>query len=177
MKKYYIIIILLFISVFSLLAQSYEDKQINDVKYDFSLNLGYNITGKCPIIGFKVGFEIFFLRADIDIGTTYLNHPLTDEKITTFSPSAGFFYGKKHKIYALIGVQNYALIKTPDISGLNKNQIRYDHIYGITKVGYQHCIKERFFLCVEAQHLFCALKKGATHLPNTNIRLAVGYRF
>ena len=177
MKKYYIItIILLFISIISINAQSYENKKI-DLKYDFSANLGYNVAYNGVIFGAKIGFEFLFLRADVDISGNYLDYSLNLENFTTFSPAIGFFYGKFYKVYALIGFQNYALIQHSVINGSQKDYFRSDHIYGITKVGYQHTIDGRFFLSFEAHYLFCKQKSVNTYFPNTNIRIGVGYRF
>ncbi|MBQ8870552.1 MAG: outer membrane beta-barrel protein [Alphaproteobacteria bacterium] len=175
--KNIIIIISIFLSSVSLCAQSYEDKQKNDIKYDFSVNLGYDITNNGAILGAKIGFEFFFLRADIDICGAYLDHPLNFEKITTFSPSAGFFYGKNYKVYALIGFQNYAIIQPRIVNEIQTNYFRLDHIYGVTKIGYQHTFDERFFLSLEAHYLFCKQKETYTYFTNTNVRIGVGYRF
>ena len=177
MKKYIILVFLFFISSICLSAQSYYEKQRDEVKCEIILNAGYNITGNRPVFGAKVGFEIFCLRADFDIDATYIDHPLSVGKITTVSPSVGVFCGKKHKVYALAGVQCYGLIQTKELTHKQEDYFRSDHIYWITKIGYQYSFFDSFFLCCEAHHLYYKEKAGTIHFPNTNIRIGIGYRF
>jgi hypothetical protein len=178
MKKCIILFLLAtIVSVGFVEAKPYADKTKDELKFDVSLYGGYNFTGDTPVFGTTIGFEAFFLRADLDIGTTTINHQLCNKYFTTFGPSLGFVVGKKHKAYLMGGFQNYGYIETPDVTQCPADRFYSDGFHLKAKVGYQCTVWKQLFLGVEACHLFSSQPKGYTRFSNSNIRLGVGWKF
>ncbi len=159
----------MFLSVLAISANPYK----KDINYDCSLYGGYNFISNGLIFRANIGFEFMFFRADIDIGKNSIYTKKYNDFFNTIGISGGFFYGKRHKEYLLIGVQTYAYVNT----AINPNHFRSDHLYGTLKLGYQYSFKERLFLGLEFMHLFYNQKQDAIHFPNTNFCIGIGLRF
>lgn len=158
-------------------AKPYADKTRDELKFDISLYGGYTFTGNSPVFGTVIGIEAFFLRADLDIGATTINHQLCNKYFTTIGPSLGFVVGKKHKAYLMGGFQNYGYIATSDLTQCPVDRFYSDGLYFKAKVGYQCTVWKQLFLGVEASHLFSSQSKGFTRFPDSNIKIGVGWRF
>ena len=135
-------------------AKPYDEKTRDEIKFDVSLYGGYNFTGNAPVFGGVVGFEALFLRADLDIGATSINHPLCNKLFPTISPSLGVFFGDKHKVYLMGGVQNYGYIATTQVTNCATDGFYSDGIHFKVKLGYQCTVWKQLFVGVEACHLF-----------------------
>jgi len=176
MKK----IMLLLLAIFTLQiakAGGYKPKTAEDLNVDLSILTGYNFTGLKPVALINLGFETFFIRADINIGITSVNHLLDKKSFTVFSPSIGVFYGNKHKIYLMGGFQNHAYIATTDVTNCKTDVFCTDGLFGKIKIGYQLLIFKNMFITAEISHFFTQKNNGVTYFPNTNICMGLGYKF
>ncbi|MBQ7304095.1 MAG: hypothetical protein IJW75_04170 [Alphaproteobacteria bacterium] len=155
----------------------YESKTKDELKFDVALYGGYNFTGNMPVFGSVIGFEAFFLRADLDIGGTSVNHPLCNKFFPTISPSLGFVIGNKHKAYVMAGFQNYGYIATTDITECAADNFYSDAVHFKVKLGYQCTVWKRLFLSAEVCHLFEKKETGCITFPNSNVRIGAGWKF
>lgn len=147
------------------------------LKFDASLFGGYNFTGNGAVYGGTFAVEAFFIRADVDVEGTSVNSPLCKKPFISCGPSIGVFVGKKHKVYAMYGIQNYAAIITTDVTNCARDVFYTDLLHHKLKFGYQAAVWENLFVSAEVCHLVKAKLDGHIMFPYTDAHIGLGVRF
>lgn len=173
--------IVLLMSVASVSAQSkfIEDK---DWKLHCSPTLygGYNFLENTAIAGVAVPIYVNFLRAELDVGYSYLNTYMGHKDFVYFSPSLGLQYGNKVRGYLMFGYETWPYITK--VGALNyecpEDRFYSDLIHAKIKCGLEVVLAKKLFLNVDLGYVF-ANKSDLyhQHFENLALRTGVGWRF
>ena len=181
MKKFFVLFVMMFSVIASSSAQS---KWIEDS--DWKLHVaptvygGYNCLENAPIAGVALPFNVNFIRAELDLGYTYLNTYLGHKDFMTISPSVGVQYGNKVRGYLMYGFTNWAYIVKV---GCPNNNCPVDRFYSDVfhhklKGGVEVILTKKLFLNAEVS---CLITDGSDvyfeKFGNLALRAGLGWRF
>jgi len=139
---------------------------------------GINVLETAPLAGIAVGMEVNFIRAEFDLGWTYLDTRLKRKNFVYFSPSVGLAIGKKVRGYLMAGLTTWGYVRTPEAGKCGNTKFLADELYGKLKAGADIKINRRLFVNVDIGYMFS--KKAAVgydDFDNLSFRAGVGYRF
>ena len=157
MKKF----LVLFVMMFSVIASSSaQSKWIEDSDWKLHVSPtvygGYNCLENAPIAGVAIPFNVNFIRAELDLGYTYLNTDLGHKDFPTFSSALGVQYGNKVRGYLMYGWSTWAYITRVGAPGSNCPNDRFysDLFHHKIKGGVEVVLTKKLFLNAEVSYLF-----------------------
>ena len=180
MKK----IIIMFALLMSVASVSAQSKFIEDTNWKLhcspTLYGGYNFLENTAITGVAIPIYVNFLRAELDVGYSYLNTYLGHKDFVYFSPSIGLQYGNKVRGYLMFGWTNWPhLIKVgaPNYE-CPGDRFYSDLIHAKLKCGLEVVLTKKLFLNVDLGYVFTS--KGDDYhqyFDNFALRTGIGWRF
>lgn len=178
MRKVFFCVAACILSVTMLHAQNFEDKW--DLKASVILYGGYNILEKAPAAGAAVGLDVNFIRAELDIGWSYLDaYSVPVRKhLAYFSPSVGFAYGKKVQGYIMAGCTTWGVVESAGVTHCAENKFSSDLFHWKVKAGANVMVSRKFFINADLGYMFPKdAKDGYLYYENLTLRIGAGCRF
>ena len=180
MRKFIIMIVLL-MSVASVSAQN---KWIEDKQWKLhcapTLYGGYNFLENTAITGVALPIYANFIRAEIDVGYSYLNTYLGHKDFVYFSPTLGLQYGNKVRGYLMWGYTTWTHITKVGAPNYDCKTDKFfsDQLHAKIKGGVEVILTQKLLLNLDLGYIFTS--KSSDHIvcyDNLSLRTGLGWRF
>lgn len=186
MKKFSFFVVAMCFMAATVSAQSAKSEYWKDdaIKASVILFSGANVLEPAPIYGAAVGLNCYFLRAEFELGGSWIDpgYSLSRKHLLYFSPSFGVAhtFKKKYEVYLMSSWTNWGstTLKDAPINNCGHDVFDRDLFHWRLKVGTNIAIHKKLFVNADVSYMFPKSKStGIVYYDNLMIRLGIGYRF
>lgn len=130
---------------------------------------GANLAEDRPLAGGFFSVTACNVMVDVDLGWSYLGSPRQD--FMYINPSAGFYLGDKVRFYGLIGITNWAGIKT------RTGKFKSDYIWWKAKAGVDYYLNRHLFLTAGWSYVIDSGRSDVHPFEQNAITAGIGFYF
>ncbi len=145
---------------------------------------GANVLEPAPIYGAAVGLNCYFLRAELELGGSWIDPGATRKNLLYFSPSIGVAhtFAERYEVYLMSSWINwgYTILEGAPENNCGHDVFEKDMFHWRVKLGtnINFSKDKRWFVNAEVGYMF-PKPTDSYHISydNLSVRLGVGYRF
>lgn len=145
---------------------------------------GANVLEPAPIYGAAIGLNCYFLRAEFEIGGSWIDPGVSfsRKQMLYFSPSFGLAhtFQKKYEVYLMSSWINWGntVLEEAESNHCGHDVFEKDLFHWRLKAGTNIAISKRLFVNVDVSYMFPKdNQEGHIYYENLSIRAGIGYRF
>ena len=175
-------------SAMSVSAQSASENNYwadDAIKASAIVYAGANVLEPAPIYGAAIGLNCYFLRAEFEIGGSWIDPgaSFSRKQMLYFSPSFGLAhtFQKKYEVYLMSSWINWGstVLEGADNNHCGHDVFEKDLFHWRLKAGTNIAISKRLFVNVDVSYMFPKSTTGGGYIyyDNLSVRAGIGYRF
>ena len=175
-------------SAMSVSAQSASENNYwadDAIKASAIVYAGANVLEPAPIYGAAIGLNCYFLRAEFEIGGSWIDPgaSFSRKQMLYFSPSFGLAhtFQKKYEVYLMSSWINWGstVLEGADNNHCGHDVFEKDLFHWRLKAGTNIAISKRLFVNVDVSYMFPKSNTGGGYIyyDNLSVRAGIGYRF